>query len=102
MISSKTLLAGFSIACTCLLGAAYGADKTYQVTGPVTELTDTKIVVEKNNELWAVARTPATPVSGGDLKVGEKVTVTYTMTATDIEVKGAKKPAKDEKKKDQK
>ena len=61
-------------------------EKTYQVTGPVLELTDTKIVVQKGDEKWEVARTPGTKVDG-TLKVGAKVTIQYTMTAKSVEVK---------------
>jgi hypothetical protein len=59
---------------------------TYQVTGPVLELTDSKIVVQKDNERWILNRTPDTKVMG-DLKVGGKVTITYTMTAKSVTVK---------------
>lgn len=68
------------------------AGTTYQVTGPVLEVTDTKIVVQKENEKWEIARTPGTKVTG-ELKVGAKVTVHYTMTATSVEVKPAAKDA---------
>ena len=61
--------------------------KTYQVTGPILELTDTKIVVQKGDEKWEVARTPDTKVTGA-LKVGAKVTISYTMSAKSVEVKG--------------
>ena len=73
----------------CLSSMVLAAGKTYQVTGPVVELTDTKIVVEKGKEKWEIARTADTKVTG-TLKVGEKVTIEYTMTATTIEVKAAK------------
>ena len=63
------------------------AAKTYQVTGPILELTDTKIVVQKGDEKWEVARTPDTKVTG-TLKVGAKVTISYTMSAKSVEVKG--------------
>lgn len=63
----------------------------YQVTGPVVEVTDTKIVVEKGKEKWEMARDAGTKVSG-DLKKGSKVTVEYRMTATSVEVKGDAKP----------
>lgn len=62
----------------------------YQVTGPVVDVTDTKIVVEKGKEKWEIARTPATTVKG-DIKKGSKVTVEYTMSATKIEAKEEKK-----------
>ena len=66
-------------------------EKTYQVTGPVLEVTDTMIVVEKGakKDRWEINRDANTKVTG-DLKVGEKVTVTYTMSATDVEVKAGK------------
>ena len=62
----------------------------YQVTGPVVELTDTKIVVKKGKENWELARDAGTKVTG-DVKVGDKVTVEYKMTATSIEAKNAGK-----------
>jgi hypothetical protein len=61
----------------------------YQVTGPVLEVTDSKIVVQKGKEKWEIARTADTKVSG-DLKVGSKVTIEYTMAAKSVEVKGEK------------
>ena len=65
----------------------------YQVTGPVLEVTDTKIVVQKGKEKWELARTPETKVTG-DLKVGSKVTIEYSMTAKSVEVKAEKGAAK--------
>ncbi len=62
----------------------------YQVTGPVLEVTDTKIVVQKGKEKWELARDAGTKVTG-DVKVGDKVTVEYKMTATSIESKGGGK-----------
>ena len=61
----------------------------YQVTGPVLEVSDSKIVVQKGKEKWEIARTPDTKVTG-DLKVGAKVTIEYSMTAKSVEVKSAK------------
>ncbi len=62
----------------------------YQVTGPVLEGTDSKIVVQKGKEKWEMARDAGTKVTG-DVKVGDKVTVEYRMTATSIESKGGGK-----------
>ncbi len=62
------------------------AGKTYQVTGPVLELTDTMIVVQKGTERWELGRDAATKVTG-ELKVGAKVTIEYRMTATSVVVK---------------
>lgn len=62
----------------------------YQVTGPVLEVTPSKIVVKKGAERWEVARDASTKVTG-EVKVGSKVTVEYKMIATDIASKdGAK------------
>ncbi len=63
--------------------------KTYQVTGPVLELKDDVIVVEKGKEKWEVGRSKDTKVNG-DLKVGSKVTIEYRMDAASVEVKEAK------------
>jgi len=67
--------------------------KTYQVTGPVLEMNDTMIAVQKGKDRWEIVRDSSTKVNG-DLKVGAKVTITYTMTATDVEVKAAKASTK--------
>src|SRR5205085_3231142 len=73
-----------------LSGMAFGV-QDYQVTGPVAEISDTMIVVEKGakKERFELARDSSTKMSG-DVKVGDKVTVHYTMTAKDVEVKAAK------------
>jgi hypothetical protein len=67
---------------------AVAAVRTYQVTGPVLEVTDDHITVQKGTERWEIARDASTKVTG-DLKVGAKVTVEYRMTATSTEVKPA-------------
>jgi len=64
--------------------------KTYQVTGPVLEIKGDVIVVEKGKEKWEITRDVATKVTG-DLKVGSKVTIEYTMKAATVEVKAEKK-----------
>ena len=82
----------------CLLASVpvhAAAPKTYQVTGPVLELTSDMIVVKKGSDRWEIARDAATKVTG-DLKVGATVTIQYRMTATSIDVKhekAAKAPA---------
>ena len=60
--------------------------KTYQVTGPVLEVRDDIIVVQKGKEKWEISRAADTKVKG-DLKVGAKVTIKYKMTATTVEAK---------------
>ena len=82
-----SLLAAATLALSSAAFAAGG--KTYQVTGPVLEVTDTMIAVQKGKDRWEINRDANTKVTG-DVKVGDKVTVTYTMAATDVEVKAGK------------
>jgi len=93
-------LIGVGLLSLAALSAAPGAAraesvKTYQVTGPVLELTDTAITVQKGKEKWQLARDKDTK-GAADLKVGDKVTIEYTMTAKTVESKGgaAAKPDK--------
>jgi hypothetical protein len=79
---------------SCSLAFAAGP-KTYQVTGPILEIKGDVIVVQKGNDKWELAKDASTKVTG-DLKVGSKVTIEYTMTAKTIEAKEAAK--KEEKK----
>lgn len=66
---------------------------TYQATGPVVEVTEKKIVIQKTKSTtWEFARTPDTKVKG-DLKVGSTITVQYSMTAVSTEPKAAEKAA---------
>ncbi len=82
----KTFLTAL-IALPCFAFGAEKADK-YQVTGPIIDVTDTKIVVEgRGKERHEFARSADTKVEGGELKVGTKVTVKYAMVAASVEVK---------------
>jgi len=91
---SKNWIAAVTLTATLLgVPAAFAAPpKTYQVTGPVLELTSDMIVVKKGNDRWEIARTADTKVTG-DLKVGSTVTIQYRMTAASVEVKAGKAPA---------
>lgn len=85
--SALSLLVAASLA---LGSAAFAAGtKTYEVTGPVLEVTDSMIAVQKGKDRWEVNRDSSTKVTG-DVKVGDKVHITYTMTATEVEVKAGK------------
>ena len=90
----KNILHSTILAAALVLTSAAFAVDSYQVTGPIVELTDTKIVVTKGaaKERFEIARTADTKVTG-ELKVGAKVTIGYAMTATSIEAK-ADKPDK--------
>src|ERR1044071_7890738 len=80
------LLAAVSLVFSSL---AFAGAKTYEVTGPVLEVNDSMIVVQKGKDRWEINRDANTKVTG-DVKVGDKVHVTYTMSATDVEVKTGK------------
>jgi hypothetical protein len=86
-VLSFTLVALF--AATLVTPAQAAAPKTYQVTGPVLELTADMIVVQKGSDRWEIARDASTKVTG-DLKVGAKVTIEYRMTAATVTVKAEK------------
>ena len=58
--------------------------KSYQVTGPVLEVGADYLVVRKGDDKWQIAADKATL---GAVKVGEKVTIQYQMTAKKIEIK---------------
>jgi hypothetical protein len=86
-----SLLAAAGLA---LSSAAFAAGvKDYQVTGPILEVSDSMIAVQKGKDRWEIARDANTKASG-EMKVGDKVTVHYTMTATNIEVKAGKEEKK--------
>lgn len=90
----RTLLSALGVACAlqlaCLSSTAAETAKTYQVTGPILELTDKTIVVQKGDERWEIARDEKTRMDG-ELKVGNKVTIHYRMTAVSVEAKPAGK-----------
>lgn len=89
----KLVLAVIVVLFTVSLAVAAGP-KTYQVTGPVLELTNDIITVQKGKDKWQIGRDKDTKVKG-DLKVGSKVTIEYIMKAASVEVKAdAKKDAK--------
>jgi len=52
----------------------------------VLEVTPKSITVQKGNDKWEVGRNSDTKIKG-DLKVGAKVTIYYSMVATEVEVK---------------
>ncbi len=77
------------LAAGLLSAAAWGMTaKTYQVTGPVLEVSNDMIAVQKGKDRWEIARDPSTKVTGTP-KIGDKVTIEYRMTATSVEIKPA-------------
>ena len=87
----KKLTLSLVAVCSLLLAGLTAAPADvadYQVTGPILSITDTTITVQKGKEKWEIAKGAAT-TGAADLKVGDKVTVHYTMTATTVESKPA-------------
>lgn len=88
----KKLIVLGAVAALAFSAPAFAAPKTYQVTGPVVELSADKIVVQKGKEKWEIAQGSAALPAG--VKVGDKVTIEYSMTAATVTSKEASaKPA---------
>ncbi|WP_413291479.1 hypothetical protein [Bdellovibrio sp. HCB337] len=88
----RSVSATMAILLISSLGFA-AAPKTYQVTGPIVEVKEDTIVVDKKGELWEISKDAAAQVTG-ELKKGNKVTIKYKMVATEVsasEDTGAKK-----------
>lgn len=77
--------------------AGAAGPSSYQVTGPVLEVKDDMITVQEGKEKWEIARDKDTKMTG-DVKVGSKVTVHYTMKAVSVEGKEEAKKAEPKKK----
>jgi hypothetical protein len=87
MFAAVLLLASVAIA---------AGPKDYQVTGPVLDVSDDIITVQKGSDKWEIGRNKDTKING-DLKKGSKVTIQYKMTATTVDVKDAGKAKADTK-----
>jgi hypothetical protein len=77
------------VALMFVASVAFAGVNSYQVTGPVLEVTKDKIVVQKGKEKWEIAVDSSTKIPA-DVKVGSKVTIKYEMKAVSVEVSGAK------------
>ena len=87
--SSSLLAVVLSVVFLSAAPASAAGPKTYQVTGPVLEVKDDMIAVQKGKDRWEVGRDASTKVTG-ELKVGSKVTIEYKMMGTAVEVKPEK------------
>jgi hypothetical protein len=87
MFAAVLLLASVAIA---------AGPKDYQVTGPVLDVSDDIITVQKGSDKWEIGRNKDTKING-DLKKGSKVTIQYKMTATTVDVKDSGKAKADTK-----
>jgi len=89
MTSCKVLVLAVGFAIFSSLPAWAGSLNTYQVTGPVLEVNNDMIAVQKGKDRWELARDASTKVNG-DLAVGAKVTIQYRMIAIQVDVKPGK------------
>jgi hypothetical protein len=92
----KRILSIFAAVFLLASVAIAAGPKDYQVTGPVLDVTDDVITVEKGKDKWEIGRNKDTKING-DLKKGSKVTIQYKMTASSVDVKDAGKAKADTK-----
>jgi RNase P/RNase MRP subunit p29 len=92
----KRILSMFAAVMLLASVAMAAGPKDYQVTGPVLDVTDDVITVEKGKEKWEIGRNKDTKING-DLKKGSRVTIQYKMIASSVEVKDAGKAKADTK-----
>jgi hypothetical protein len=92
----KRILSLFAAAFLLTSVAIAAGPKDYQVTGPVLDVSDDIITVQKGSEKWEIGRNKDTKING-DLKKGSKVTIQYKMTATTVDVKDTGKAKADTK-----
>jgi hypothetical protein len=86
----KGILSIFAAILLMASAAMAAGPKDYQVTGPVLDVTDDVITVEKGKDKWEIGRNKDTKING-DLKKGSRVTIQYKMNATSVDVKEAGK-----------
>jgi len=92
----KRILSLFAVIFLLASVAIAAGPKDYQVTGPVLDVSDDTITVQKGSDKWEIGRNKDTRING-DLKKGSKVTIQYKMTATSVDVKEAGKAKADTK-----
>jgi hypothetical protein len=95
-MNMKAAFSLLAVASLAFSSVTFAGAKTYEVTGPVLEVNDSMIVVQKGKDRWEINRDANTKVTG-DVKVGDKAHITYTMSATNVEVKAGKGGKKDAK-----
>ena len=86
MLNKSTLLALCAGIQLLVLPNVFAAAKTYQVTGPIVEVTDKMIVVQKGEERWEIVRDESIKLKS-EPKVGQKVTIHYRMIAVTVDPK---------------
>ncbi len=78
----KTPLVLALVTLTSLAASPAFASKTYQVTGPVVAMSADTVTVQKGKETWEIGKGVAALPSA--IKIGDKVTIEYLMTATKV------------------
>jgi hypothetical protein len=73
--------------------SAGAATRAILITGPVTDVREDVIVIQKGKQQWEIARGPATKVRG-ELRKGALVTIEVYLSAGTIDVREEKKEAK--------
>ena len=79
-----TLLSALIIPLILSISAVANA-RTYQVTGPVTAVTNTTVTVQKGKSPWIILK--GTNAQLRDVKVGGKITVKYHIVADTVMMK---------------
>ena len=77
------------VAALTLLASQAFAINSYQVTGPVLAIKGTVITIQKGSEKWEIEAGSSVAVSS--YKVGDTVTIKYTMSAVSVTPKVAAK-----------
>jgi ribosomal protein S1 len=90
--SKETFMKSFLMAMLFCGTVFAAAPKSYQVTGTVLDVNADTIVVDKKGEKFEIAWPVSTKVNG-TVKKGDKVTVYYTMSAVEAEIKSDGKKA---------
>lgn len=73
--------------------AALAATRAVLITGPITDIREDAIVIQKGKQQWEIARGAATKVRG-ELRKGALVTIEVYLSAGTIDVREDKKETK--------
>lgn len=73
--------------------AAGAGTRAILITGPVTDVREDMIVIQKGKQQWEIARGPSTKVRG-ELRKGALVTIEVYLSAGNIDVREDRKEAK--------
>ena len=73
--------------------SALAATRAVVISGPITDIREDMIVIQKGKQQWEIARGPSTKVRG-ELRKGALVTIEVYLSAGTIDVRDEKKEAK--------